>query len=94
MCASKLPDDHLAVLHPSGNPRNGEVEAALCRKWSISSVLCRESGGSTQEVWQSICKQNDLDLWLISRPRISAVAHTVHNTLDLIKLIAFESLKI
>ena len=87
--ASKVPDNRLAVIHPSHNQTNGELEKALCRKWLITSILCRQSGGSTQKVWQSICKQNNLDLWLISRPCLSKRVETFHNNADLLKRIAF-----
>tara|TARA_B100000700_G_C14911924_1_gene792692 strand:- start:390 stop:1184 length:795 start_codon:yes stop_codon:yes gene_type:complete len=66
--SSDIASSHLAPLRPFQCSNNGEIETALCRKWSITSVLCRQSGGKTQQIWEEICLNNDLDLWLISRP--------------------------
>ncbi len=63
-----IPQENLAVLKPLQGKPIGSIEAALCRKWNISAVICRESGGLNQKIWSSISKSEKVDLWLISRP--------------------------
>ena len=67
--ASGLPEHHLAVVRPLQGQSHGELESALCRRWSITAVVCRQSGGVTQQLWHKICRQQGLGLWLISRPQ-------------------------
>ncbi len=69
--SSNLPEGHLAVVRPSTDDRNGALEEALCRRWGITGVIARQSGGPTQKIWQRIAKKERLKLWLISRPKIS-----------------------
>ncbi len=66
--SSGISANHLAVLQPLKDYPCGELEAAICRKWHIQGVLCRQSGGRTQEIWHSICSNYNIDLFLISRP--------------------------
>ncbi len=68
--SSGLKESEIAVCSPFYN-NSKKIELALCERWSITAVLCRESGGVTQESWQSICMQECLDLWLIKRPTLS-----------------------
>ena len=63
-----LPQDHLAVLRPLKGALIGEYEAALCRKWGITGLVSRQSGGATQKLWQKIAQEQGLDLWLLARP--------------------------
>ena len=74
-----LPANHLALLRPLQGEQPGGIEAALCRRWGITAVVCRQSGGVTEQLWQSICKQMQLGLWLISRPVISATNSVVYS---------------
>ena len=67
--ASNLRNENLALLRPSRRKSLGAFEEALCKKWSITSVVCRQSGGLIQDMWQTICLKNKLDLWMISRPK-------------------------
>jgi precorrin-6A/cobalt-precorrin-6A reductase len=60
-----IPAERLACLRPGGS---GAVEAALCRRWGISAVLSRQSGGITEQLWQRICNEANLQLLLIARP--------------------------
>jgi len=60
-----IPAERLACLRPGGS---GAVEAALCRRWGITTVLSRQSGGITEQLWQRICKETNLQLLLIARP--------------------------
>ena len=45
-----LPPDHLAVVRPLQGDVPGAIERALCRRWGISVVLCRQSGGVTEQL--------------------------------------------
>ena len=67
--AANLLNENLALLKPFQGGNLSSYEEALCKKWSITSVVCRQSGGLTQNMWQKICLKNKLELWLISRPK-------------------------
>ena len=58
---------NFAVLNPSLSS-TGEIEKALIRKWRINGVVCRQSGGITETLWQKICLSMGIDLWMIERP--------------------------
>jgi precorrin-6A/cobalt-precorrin-6A reductase len=45
------------------------VERALCRRWRISAVLCRQSGGSGESLWQQLCGDLGLRLVLLLQPQ-------------------------
>jgi len=76
-----LLDSHLAVIRPLKGRHVGDLERALCRRWSITDVVCRQSGGLTENLWQEICKDQNIKLWLVSRPKL-AVGVEVFNSLD------------
>ena len=75
-----LPKDSLAVIKPFQGD-SSSIEIALCKRWSINSVICRQSGGITQYMWERICLETKMDLWLISRPKLQT-GLIVFNTLD------------
>ena len=77
--SSSIPPDHFAVVRPFSSDPLGEVEKALCRKWSINSVVCRQSGGITQRLWQQISSELNLKLYLISRPVQTQMVETVYS---------------
>ncbi len=80
--SSDLPETNLAVVRPSqGN--HSEIESALCRKWGITGIVARESGGPTQALWQEISLSQNLDLWLIARPIASNYDHIVNSNSEL-----------
>ncbi len=83
--ASDLSQDNFAVVRPSKEGRIIELEAALCRKWGITSVVARQSGGPTQSLWQNIAELQNLDLWLISRPLYKGYSHIIHTNSELLK---------
>jgi len=62
--AAGLPDGHLACLRPA----DGQLELALCRHWRITTVLCRESGGRTEQLWRQVSQELGLRLLLLKRP--------------------------
>ena len=63
-----LPSDQLAVLRPLQGDPPGSIERALCCRWQISDVVCRQSGGVTERLWRKICQDQGLRLWLLRRP--------------------------
>jgi precorrin-6A/cobalt-precorrin-6A reductase len=65
--AAGLPDAHLACLRPD-LAGSGAVERALCRHWRISAVLCRQSGGRGEALWQELTQALGLRLLLLERP--------------------------
>ena len=58
---------NFAVLNPLASI-DGEIEKALIRKWNIDGVVCRQSGGRTEKLWQRVCLSMSIDLWLLERP--------------------------
>ena len=49
----------------------GAIERALCRRWAIDTVLCRQSGGITEQLWSDLCSDLGLELLLLRQPRAS-----------------------
>ncbi len=76
MCS--LSDSQLAVIRPFVGSVKGEFERALCQRWSISDVLCRQSGGLTEQLWRYLCKEEKINLWLIRRPTLDRKVEVVH----------------
>ncbi len=52
-----------------GPPSAGAIERALCRRWAIDAVLCRQSGGLTEQLWSDLCAELGLELFLLRQPR-------------------------
>jgi len=70
--AAGLADGQLACLHPAGGGTPtppGAIERALCRRWGIDAVLCRQSGGITETLWSELCLELGLELLLLRQPR-------------------------
>ena len=65
--SSSIIKTNFAILNPLG-PSDGEIEKALIRKWNIDGVVCRQSGGRTEKLWQQVCLSMGIDLWLLERP--------------------------
>jgi precorrin-6A/cobalt-precorrin-6A reductase len=61
----RLDPERIALLRPGGD---GRLEEALCRRWRISSVLCRQSGGSTESLWRKVSESLGMQLLLLARP--------------------------
>ena len=66
--AAGLPPEHLAVVRPLQGPEPGALEAAVCRRWSITDVVCRQSGGATEALWARLSMEMGFGLWLLRRP--------------------------
>jgi precorrin-6A/cobalt-precorrin-6A reductase len=75
--AAGLPPDHLAVVRPSQGEPPGQVERALCRRWGITAVVCRQSGGMTERLWRRIAEEQRLTLLLLRRPPSPSGVDTV-----------------
>jgi len=74
--AAGVPDQHLACLRPDAGGR-GALERALCRRWRITAVLCRQSGGAGEALWQQVCADLGLRLLLLERPRPTGAAQAL-----------------
>jgi precorrin-6A/cobalt-precorrin-6A reductase len=72
--AAGLPPERVACLRPGGDMA---IERALCRRWGITTVLCRQSGGVTEGGWSSICSELGLRLLLLERPDEALAAPTL-----------------
>ena len=82
--AAGLPPDHLAVVRPLQGPQPGALEAAVCRRWDITDVVCRQSGGATEALWASLSPEIGFDLWLLRRPAPIAEVPIVHSVNQLL----------
>lgn len=72
--AAGMAPERLACLRPglgdrNGLPDSGGLERALCRHWGISAVLCRQSGGATEQLWRRLAGELGLRLLLLQRPQ-------------------------
>jgi precorrin-6A/cobalt-precorrin-6A reductase len=61
-----LGSGRLACLRP--DPASEAIEMALCRRWRIDTVLCRQSGGDSEGRWHRISEALGLRLLLLQRP--------------------------
>jgi precorrin-6A/cobalt-precorrin-6A reductase len=64
--AAGLATDRLACLRPS--LASEPIELALCRRWGIDVVLCRQSGGESEGRWHRVSQALNLRLLLLRRP--------------------------
>ena len=65
--AAGLADHHIACLRPDASGA-GQLEEALCRRWQINRVLCRQGGGRSELLWRQVCLRLQLPLLLLRRP--------------------------
>tara|TARA_Y100001968_G_scaffold236059_1_gene219248 strand:- start:89 stop:847 length:759 start_codon:yes stop_codon:yes gene_type:complete len=87
--SASLPWSHLALFRPRREMPPERLELALCRKWSITGIVCRQSGGLTESIWREICKKEKLNLWLVSRPLYCDEIETVNSVEELITRIIY-----
>lgn len=64
--AAGLAAERLACLRPDAAAV--PIEAALCRRWRIETVLTRQSGGVTEARWHRHCEALGQRLLLLRRP--------------------------
>ncbi len=69
---------NFAVLNPSVTSE-GKIEKALVKKWNISGIICRQSGGRNEILWHQICLSMGIKLWLLKRPRKLKDINTVNS---------------
>ena len=74
-----LSGEQLAVLRPGSGDRIGGLEAALCRRWEITDVLCRQSGGVADQLWSELAHQQAIRLWKLKRPNPMPNVEVVHS---------------
>ena len=74
-----LSGERLAVLRPGTGDRTGGLEAALCRRWQITDVLCRQSGGAADQLWSELAHQHSIRLWKLKRPNPMPSVEVVHS---------------
>ncbi|QNJ26767.1 precorrin-6x reductase [Synechococcus sp. SYN20] len=82
--AAGVPPEHLAVVRPLQGPQQGALEAAVCRRWAITDVVCRQSGGATEALWASLSMEMGFALWLLRRPSPIAEVPVVHSVSQLL----------
>ena len=54
--ASSIKSSNLAILNPSKS-KTEYLETELCNFWKIDYILCRDSGGYSQMIWEENFKQ-------------------------------------
>jgi precorrin-6A/cobalt-precorrin-6A reductase len=69
--ACGLPNHHIACLRPTA-VGGGHLEEALCRRWRITRVLCRQGGGRSESLWRQVCQRLEIPLLLLRRPESAA----------------------
>ncbi len=82
--SSSILEKNFAVLNPLGTS-DGEIEKALIRRWNIDGVVCRQSGGQTEKLWQSISLSMGIDLWMLERPSALQNVNSINSYEELIK---------
>ena len=65
--ASSIANSNLAILNPSRLISNN-LEMDICKHWSIDYILCRDSGGYSQKIWERISLASEIKLFLSKRP--------------------------
>ena len=74
-----LSGEQLAVLRPGSGERTGGLEAALCRRWEITDVVCRQSGGAADQLWSELSRKHCICLWKLKRPEPLLSVDAVHS---------------
>ncbi len=88
-----LAADHLAVVHPRADLAPGAIEAALCRRWRITDVICRESGGLIEGLWRNLAAERGIQLWFLRRPEAPVGVEVVRDLEDLISRVNDDGLQ-
>jgi len=82
--SSCINHSRLAILNPN-NTGEINLEYFLCKYWKIDYILCRESGGYSQIVWDEICLKSNIKLYLLKRPEMQTKSLIFSQYNDLIK---------
>ncbi len=67
--SSCVKNSNLAILNPS-KVKEKFLESYLCEFWKIDIILCRDSGGYSQILWEKISCNSRIKLYLLKRPEI------------------------
>tara|TARA_Y100001970_G_C14244605_1_gene867208 strand:- start:2459 stop:3271 length:813 start_codon:yes stop_codon:yes gene_type:complete len=89
---SNLPQENIAIFESSNYKENNlPLEKTLCEYWSIDNVLCRDSGGYSQEVWSQISSSLNINLYLLKRPEYFNIQcfDNIHDLINKIDSIRF-----
>ena len=88
--SSCINNSRLAILNPSYSKKNN-LETYLCKYWRIDYIVCRDSGGYSQIIWDEICLRSNIKLYLLRRPEMQTNALIFSRYDDLIKkIVQFE----
>ena len=90
---SCLDNSHIAILNPTRIDDDDDdddkvdkiLEYYLCRYWKIDCILCRDSGGYSQKLWEKISFKYNLKLFLLKRPEVKKDLFTFTRIDDLVK---------
>ena len=66
--SSCIKNSNIAILNPTKN-QNIILEMYLCSYWKIDYILCRDSGGYSQKIWEKVSLDNNIRLFLLERPK-------------------------
>ena len=72
--ASCIKNTNLAILNPTKIKENNfenSIEFDICKYWGIDYILCRDSGGYPQRLWEQISLSTKIKLFLYKRPKIN-----------------------
>jgi len=83
--SSCIDHSRLAILNPHNS--KGNLEYYLCKYWRIDYILCRDSGGYSQIIWDEICLKSNIKLYLLKRPEMQNNSLMFSKYDDLIKKI-------
>ena len=82
--SSCINHSRLAIINPS-NSKSDNIEYYLCKHWMIDYILCRDSGGYSQIIWDEICLKSNIKLYLLKRPEMETNSLIFSQYDDLIK---------
>ena len=82
--SSCIDRSRLAILNPSKSHVNN-LEYYLCKYWNIDYIICRDSGGYSQIIWDKICFKSNIKLYLLKRPKVQTNSLIFSQYDDLIK---------
>lgn len=80
--AAGLAPYRIACLRPSAD---FALERALLRRWRIEAVVCRQSGGRIEALWQDVSRSCGCQLLLLQRPSESPDALPMEALLSKLK---------
>ena len=85
--SSCISNSNLAILNPSKDAEN-KLEYFLCKNWKIDFILCRDSGGYSQIIWEEISERTNIKLFKLRRPQEQNIQNVFSDYDALIKFIS------